>query len=545
MKKHNTVKVVLVTLLLFMILTWIFPAAYYSSEYIDQGRIQMGLFDLFNYPLTSLSYFGYIALFIVLVGGFYGILYKIPAYRSFLDKIIAKVSGKEKIVLAIMMIILAVVTSICGLQIGLAIFVPFIVSLVLLIGYDKIVAALTVVGSIIVGLAGTTYAYSNISILLSTLGLKLEYEIGVRVVILLVGLVILIFNTLMYIKRGNTNKGDVKLEKKSVKKVEVAEDEEEEKETEKEKVKEEVKSPKAADSQKNSKQKNSKKGKSSKTNKKNNNKAAVKGEDIIVVKESVNSEDDGLVPTIVDSKHKIWPLVVGFMLLFILLVLAFIPWGESGFGVKLFDDVTTNVLEYELFGFPIFSKLLGTINSFGNWSITDMFLPLGILVLFLALIYKVKLADIFDGFTEGAKKALGPAVIVILIYTCLVLVTYHPFQLTIYKWILGLSKGFNIATTSLIAILSSLFNADPSYVFQSVLPYYVSVVTNAENYSIVGIIFQSLYAVTMLVAPTSLVLMGMLSYLKVSYKDWLKNIWKFLVEFLIVLLIIFIILAVM
>ena len=84
MKKHNAIKAVLITLLLFTILTWIFPAAIFSGEYVEQGRVQMGLFDLFNYPLTSISYFGYIVLFIVLVGGFYGILYKIPAYRSFL-----------------------------------------------------------------------------------------------------------------------------------------------------------------------------------------------------------------------------------------------------------------------------------------------------------------------------------------------------------------------------------------------------------------------------------------------------------------------------
>ena len=46
MKKHNTVKVVLIVLLLFLVLSWILPAAYYSSQYVDQGRVQMGLFDL-------------------------------------------------------------------------------------------------------------------------------------------------------------------------------------------------------------------------------------------------------------------------------------------------------------------------------------------------------------------------------------------------------------------------------------------------------------------------------------------------------------------
>ena len=88
MKKHNTVKVVLITLLVFVLLTWILPAAYFSGQYVEQGRVQMGLFDLLNYPLTALSYFGYIAFYIIVVGGFYGVLYKIPAYRTFLDKIV-------------------------------------------------------------------------------------------------------------------------------------------------------------------------------------------------------------------------------------------------------------------------------------------------------------------------------------------------------------------------------------------------------------------------------------------------------------------------
>ncbi len=533
MKKHNAIKAVLITMLLFMLLTWIFPAAYFSGEYIDQGRVQMGLFDLFNYPLTSISYFGYIVFFIVLVGGFYGILYKIPAYRSFLDKIVAKVSGKEKIVLAAIMIIFAVLTSICGLQIGLAIFVPFVVSLILLMGYDRIVAALTVVGSIGVGLAGTTYAYGNLASLLSALALDLDYELGVRFIILVLGLILLMFNVFMYIKRDK-NKMSSKLEKKSVKKIEVEEEvkvsKNETKAANKPELSKAAKTPK----------KSTKKGKSSK----NNNKAALKDDDIIVVKESVITDtDEGYVPNNVTSKHRVWPFVLGFILLFILLVLAFIPWGENGFGVSFFTDLTSNTQKFELFGFRIFDKLLGTIGAFGEWSITDMFLPLGILVLVFALIYKVKLNDIFDGFVEGAKKALGPAVVVLFIYTILVLVTYHPFQLVIYKTILGFSKGFNIATTSLVALFASLFNSDPTYVFQSILPYYVTEVTNSDYYSIIGVMFQSLYGFTMLVAPTSLTLMAVLSYLKINYRDWLKNSWKFIVEFLAVLLILFIILA--
>ncbi len=73
MKKHNTLKVVLITLLTFLVLSWIFTSAYYSNGYVEQGRIQMGLFDVFSYPVTAISYFGYIALYVFAIGMFYGV----------------------------------------------------------------------------------------------------------------------------------------------------------------------------------------------------------------------------------------------------------------------------------------------------------------------------------------------------------------------------------------------------------------------------------------------------------------------------------------
>ena len=148
-----------------------------------------------------------------------------------------------------------------------------------------------------------------------------------------------------------------------------------------------------------------------------------------------------------------------------------------------------------------------------------------------------------DGFVAGVKKAAVPALVGVAMYTILVIVTYHPYQLTIYKAILGLTKGFNIATTTLVSLLAAVFNSDPIYTAQSYLPYYVSVVTNADNYPLVGIIYQAIYGFTSLFAPTSLILMATLSYLKVNYLDWLKTAWKLLLELFVVLLIVFIILA--
>ena len=52
-----------------------------------------------------------------------------------------------------------------------------------------------------------------------------------------------------------------------------------------------------------------------------------------------------------------------------------------------------------------------------------------------------------------------------------------------------------------------------------------------------------MYGLTMLVAPTSVILMGILTYLDIPYTKWLKTVWKLVLELLAVLLVVFIILA--
>ncbi len=554
--KSTSLKVVLISTLALMLLTWILPAAYYSSgQYIDQGHQQMGLFDLFNYPVTALSYFGYIAFFVLAIGAFYGILNKIPAYRTFLDKFVSKVRGTEKFVLVIIILLLAVLTSIGGMQLALLALFPMLVSIILLMGFDKMVAAMTLVGSVMIGMAGSTYAYGNTNIILTILSINITSEMITKVVILVLGLVLLIANIMLYIKK--TDSVTKVIAKDSKKNMEKEDKKLEVKET---KVVKEEKTTKSSNSSKTTKS-TSKSGKSSKSNSKNgtkkntksssrkNIKAAVKDEEVIVVKEAVNGGDavTKLVPSEVSTQHNIWPFSLMFILFFVLLVLAYLPW-VNGFGVNAFTDATKAVSEFELFGFPIFGKLLGTVNSFGNWTVVDMLLPMALIILFLALVYKVKVQDILDGALAGIKKALPLGLIVVLLYACLVIVTYHPFQLVIYKTLLGVIDKFGVVgalMSSLVAMLASIFNVDPSYTFQSVLLYLASVVTDNTVYPVIGVIFQAMYGFTMLFAPTSVILMVVLSYLDIPYTKWIKTIWKLLLEVLVVLLIVFILLVVL
>ena len=105
----------------------------------------------------------------------------------------------------------------------------------------------------------------------------------------------------------------------------------------------EVKSSKQSTSTKKSSSKKSttkkntqtKKSTSSRGSKKNSNKAALVGEDVIIIKD----EDSSVryVPESDNETHMIWAFVVLFFLLFVVMVLAFIPW--SVFNIKVFDNI--------------------------------------------------------------------------------------------------------------------------------------------------------------------------------------------------------------
>ena len=449
-KRHNIVKVVLLATLVFVLLSWILPAAYFQESYVEQGRVQIGLFDLFSYPITTtLAYFGNILLFILVIGGFYGVLNRIGAYRKMLDSMAKSLKKQGKLVISIMMVLLAVITSICGLQLGLMLFFPFLISLILLMGYDKIVI------------------YTRFS-------LKITSNILIKILVLVLGLAVLIGNTIIYISKNN---------------------------------------------------------KPSKAAKKSTKKDSSKEEKNI---------DEVLIPAESKSKASIVPIIVIFSIIFVIMILAFIPWSNS-FTNNAFVTATEGVTGFKIFNFALFGKLLGkSVLPFGNWTLTELITLTVISTLVLALIYKVKANELYDGLFEGMKKALIPAVVAMLVYTCLVINTYHPFQLVIYKAIFGITKGFNIFTATLTSILASVFNVEPLYSFQSVLPYLSSIVSK-DSLATIAALYPATYGFTMLFAPTSAVLMVTLSYMGVSYKDWFKNIWKILLELLIVILVLFLV----
>ena len=104
-----------------------------------------------------------------------------------------------------------------------------------------------------------------------------------------------------------------------------------------------------------------------------------------------------------------------------------------------------------------------------------------------------------------------------------------------------ISQIIYVLVSGIDTIISTIINIDILYVIQSGLPYLVKSYPEAANS--LAIITQSLHGLTLIIAPTSALMIVGLEYLGISYKEWLKTSWKLVLQLLAIILIIILIIV--
>ena len=460
MKKNNTLKVLLITILFTYLLTWIFPISYYNGGLYTDVRYPAGLFDIFNYPTLTLYYFGQIAVYVLTVGAFYGVLNKTGVFRKICDRIVKLFKGKEIIFFSTIVVLLSVIVAFCGLSYELIFLLPLLASIILLMGYDKMTIAITFIGSIAVGFLGSLFASAITGTYMGTLATSYTDLIWVRIVMLVIGILILLLNIFFRIRKMDTKKVDDK--------------------------------------------------------------------ELIAEKIEVKSKKGKVKPS--------WPAILIFDLILLLMIIGTFDF-SGAFNITIFEDFHENVMSFAIKDYQIFAKILGSTMqtvSLGSWSGIEFITIMLLATLILSLIYRIKLSDMFEDYKEGAKKFALPALLMVLAYTVLITVSNNPVILTILKPLLTITDGFNSVTLSLSMFIGSIFNIDAYYTSAALLPYVTSIITDTSIYPLVGFICQAMQGLALLIAPTSIVLLGVISYLKISYVEWFKNIWKIFLELFII-----------
>lgn len=492
MKKNNLFKAVGIVILVYILLSWIAPIVTSTACTDEQTLCQLGITSIFSVVAETFSGFGTVVLFVFMVGAFYGVLKAIGAYDKMMNAWIAKATGREKCWLVTIMVVMAVISSIAGLDLGLLIVFPFLIGFVTRLGYNKLVALSATVGATIVGMFGAVFAGSLYGINNSLLSLGKYDQILVKVILFVVGLALLITFVLMYVKKNKDafNPKAIKLDAK--------------KETA-------------------SKSSKSKKPVSKAKTKTVDAKVTEKKE----VKKNIKKPVEKKKKEKVSKERSALPGFIVFGIVVLILFLGTVAWGNI-FSNNFFDTAHTAWTEFKVGGFDILNKLFGGIAAFGSsdWNQSgptrfqtySMILLMGMVV--LTLVYRKSIREAFDGFVEGMKSFVVPAIVVVLTCSVFVFTYYSPVIGNITSGLLG--SDFNIATSGLYTILNSVFNVDYFYLANMLLYNVPSIYSDATTLSVFSVMFTSLYAVVMLVGPTSVLLLVSLSIADVDYTDWFK-----------------------
>lgn len=505
MKKYNVLKVVGISFLLVTILTWIIPAGSYSTgTYEASGTLPFGIFDLSRIPLIAVTNLIQFALVILVIGGFYGVLNKTGVYTSFVLQTSKKYKGKEKHFVVLSILIFSILAAVVGAPFAILLLLPFFGAVILLIGYNKMTAMLATIGAMLLGNLASIFNTEVATNINQYLNLGIDSEIFAKIILLLMLVVLYV----LFVLRIS------KIEK--------------------------VKPAKTKTS--------AKKEISKKDDKKaSTTKAESKKKDVVVVE---TKEKEKGIPLYnekaIDKKKSFVPLLVIFVLILVISLVALFDWTNL-LKFTHFETWYEKLIDVKVGNYPIMKNILGTLSPFGYWTNYELIMFLLLTIPFIAWLYNVKLDDMLDGFVDGAKEVLKPAVCV-LIATILYASMFNSqtganIFYTIVHFLLDLSKNFNGFVVAAITAIGGFLFSDFSAFMGSAMAPITSVYTVSKWYPLIGMIVQTIYGLVMFIGPSSILLILGLSYFDISYKDWFKTIIRYLWKVLLIIILVMIIIA--
>lgn len=477
MKKNSLFKAILIVLGAVMLVCGVLSVCGYFVPALNGLFTMIPIGDVFVSYIQTFYYFFDTIMFLLVLGAFYGVLNEVPAYKKLVDNIVQKVKGHSKLFVLIVTGLVAVITSVSGLTGLLLIFVPLLVTIIMALGYDKLVALSATVVAMLVGFSSSLFVtfsdpnsyYGYVATTFEGVtGSGMYDNLWFKLALLVLGTGLLIFFINRHIKSVQDKK--VKYDLNDSSEVAVSE---------------------------------------------------VKG----------------------DYKNiRTWPIVLVLVLLLVVMLIGYIPWGTL-FGVKCFDDFNTWLLGLKTGEFVWVTNLFANQGNFvalGSWASLGSYVVMTCLLIVAAfvikLIYGVKFDEFVDNFVSGAKKVLPVVLLLSLSYVILIVSYNHGIVSNLITW-LNDAIGINVGTATIVTFVTTLLHSDLYY---SVAGGLLQMTGKASEglLPILALNFQSIYGVVTMIAPTSLFVIFGLKYFDVPYTTWLKYIWRFaLILVLLVLLV--------
>lgn len=512
--KRNLIKAVGITFIIFAILTWIIPTGTYVSGELETNSIDpISFFDLAAVPISTIITFIMFGVVFAVIGGLYGVMEKTGALSTFVKKVRGWFNGKEKLFLVLTILHFVILSSLTGLVIPLFVLVPLFAAIMFEMGYSKLTALISTVGALLVGSIGSTYGFNISGYTKNIFALDMNDEIIVKVILLALITIALIIFVVKTAKREVVKEEP----KKEIKKDEPVKKVEEKKEAK-------PANKKASAKKSTTKKTGAKKSGTKKTSKKST--AA-----LAVTKEGKKVK--------MGKRVSVLPLVIIFSLMLIVSLVGMYNWYYS-FEITWFNEIYDDIMAVEIKEFPIFAHLLSGISQMGYWGNAEFAAIMIMTSGLIAWIYRLSLNEFVESFIQGVKAWL-PTALYATIASVILCVLYQgaysgsgTMATTVLAKVFGITDGFNVIVTGVAGLVGSFFYNDLYYLLSEI--YTFASGFDANVLPLAGLISQATYSLAMLLLPTSVVLIAGLSHFDVSYKQWIKYIWKFAIVLFVIIL---------
>ena len=205
-KSDDKLKWIGIALLVSILFSWIFKSGYFNAgEFYDQGLKTVGITDVSAILYFAISFNITIIIYLLLLGGMYGILAKTKGYDALVNKFAKSINGKEILVAIIMMVVIIGLTSITTSALAIVLFMPFLISVLLKAKFDKTSAMGLTFGSILVGQLAATFGTDGLVAFNGYLGTDASVGLKYRVIFAIITLVLFVVYNILHLKRQSFN----------------------------------------------------------------------------------------------------------------------------------------------------------------------------------------------------------------------------------------------------------------------------------------------------------------------------------------------------
>lgn len=227
------------------------------------------------------------------------------------------------------------------------------------------------------------------------------------------------------------------------------------------------------------------------------------------------------------SHKSYYPIVITTIIMTVVLFVCMYNWYYI-FNSSTITSAYDRVLASNINNYTFMKNIFGMSESFGYWTGFNMSLLLLLASLVISFMYRIKFNDMLDSAKEGIIQML-PTVFYSIISLSVIVISLNNNTSFVYSIINNMFKFNNLVLGIFSASFIHNFFINDYFALLSSLSSPLLNIYGADKIGNTLFTAQVGHGLVSFITPFNVYLIAGLSFLNLSYTQWIKYVWKFLV----------------